>query len=38
MEVAMSQLSYQPEKVAVETAYVDEKSNVDGSHKSDIAQ
>ena len=34
----MSQLSYQPEKVAVKTAYVYEKSNVDGSHKSDIAQ
>jgi len=25
MEVAMSQLSYQPEKVAVKTAYVYEK-------------
>ena len=34
----MSPLRYQPEKVAVETAYVYEKANVDGSHKSDIAQ
>ena len=34
----MSPLRYQPEKVAVETAYVYEKPNVDGSHKSDIAQ
>jgi len=38
MEVAMSQLSCQPEKVAVNTAYVYEKSNVHGSHKSDIAR
>ncbi|MDP6512773.1 MAG: hypothetical protein QF878_06275, partial [SAR202 cluster bacterium] len=34
----MSQLRYQPEKVAVGTAYIYEKSNIDGSHKSDIVQ
>ena len=34
----MDQLRYQPEKVAVETAYVYEKSNIDGSHKSNIVQ
>lgn len=34
----MNQFRYQPEKVAVGTAYVYEKSNIDGRHKSDIVQ
>ena len=34
----MNELRYQPEKVAVGTAYVYEKSNIDGSHSSDIVQ
>ena len=34
----MNQLRYQPEKVAVGTAYFYEKSNVDGSHMSTIVQ
>ena len=34
----MNQLRYQAEKVAVETAYFYEKSNIDGSNKSNIVQ
>ena len=34
----MNQLRYQPEKVPVETAYVYEKSNIDGSNMSTIVQ
>lgn len=34
----MHRFRFQPEKVAVGTAYDYEKSNIDGSHKSNIVQ
>ena len=38
VEAEMNQLRYQPKKAAVGTAYVYEKSNIDGSNKGDIVQ